>query len=104
MKPEFCADALKEAWEPKFKDVEVDEEMMDLFIDQFACNLRDIDFDIDKKDFENQVSNHKWSAPGPDGIHYAFWAMNVLGVELLWAVREAIVAHKRPPLALTFRS
>ena len=49
MKPEFCANALKEAWEPKFKDVEVDEETMDLFIDQFACNLGDNDFDIDKK-------------------------------------------------------
>ena len=97
MKPEFCAKALKEAWEPKFKAVEVNDEMMDFFIDQFACNLSDINFDAGKKDFENQVAKHEWSSPGPDAIHYVFWAMNVLGAEILWAVREAIVSRKRPP-------
>ena len=93
---ERSVDVIRESWAPRFMDVEVDEGMMDYFIKTYGADLSKVNF-ISREDHMEQVKHHKWSSPGPDGIHYAFWAMHSLGKSMLWDVRMAIRNNAKVP-------
>ena len=77
--------------------MDVDDGMMDYFIDTYGADLSHVNFEIAREDHMEQVKHHKWSPPGPDEIHYVFWAMHSLGESILWDVRMAIRNGKRVP-------
>ena len=73
--PAHSASVLCETWRPKFQDQEIDPEEVYYFLENYAIDLSEIDFAIDKDmDLDCIIQHHKRSSPGPDGIHYAFWA------------------------------
>ena len=100
--PERCAEVLKVEWAPKFLDVPTNESMMDYFIQNFACSLEDVSFKVSFDEFAKMVSKHKWSSPGPDGVHYVFWALLDVGAKLLWEVRLELMKGVKPPVGFNY--
>ena len=70
------------------------------FVSRFSISLRDVNFELTYEEFCNIIKHRKWSSPGPDRVHYVFWACLSLGTEVLWEVRKVLLRGVPPGLQL----
>ena len=95
---ERSAELLRGHWEQAFREQHADPAAVDELL-AFVPELRGLDPDfMDFDSFERMVARTANSAPGPDGIPYAFWrcAFALDGVELYQHL-AAIWASGLPP-------